>query len=83
MDVLEDMNASMMVNVAHHCDDPNVGMSLTKNLKKFKLYLNDTDLFVTQIFKKSLARVNATHSVPKCAIMRPVAFTSFGTSKCD
>lgn len=53
MDVLEDMNASMMVNVAHHCDDPNVGMSLTKNLKKFKLYLNDTDLFVTQIFVKS------------------------------
>lgn len=49
--IIEDMKSSMMVNVAYHCDDPNVGMSLTKNLEKFKLYMNDTGLFVTHIFK--------------------------------
>ncbi len=59
--VLEDMKASMMVNVAHHCDDPNVGMSLTKNLKKFKLYLNDTGLFVTQIFRDKRAVDNVIY----------------------
>ncbi len=53
--ILEDMKASMMVNVAHHCDDPNVGMSLTKNLEKFKLYMNDTGLFVTHVFKDKKA----------------------------
>lgn len=53
--ILEDMRNSMMVNVANHCDDPNVGMTLTKNLEKFKLYMNDTGLFVTQVFKDKRA----------------------------
>ncbi len=45
----------MMVNVANHCDDPNIGMSLTKNLEKFKLYMNDIGLFVTHISKDKRA----------------------------
>lgn len=53
--ILEDMKASMMVNVAYHCDDPNIGMQLTKNLEKFKLYMNDTGLFITHIFKDKKA----------------------------
>lgn len=53
--ILQDMKASMMVNVANHCDDPNVGMSLTRNLEKFKLYMNDTGLFVTHVFKDKRA----------------------------
>lgn len=48
--VLEDMRNSMIVNVAYHADDPSVGMSLSKNIEKFKLYLNDTGLFVTMAF---------------------------------
>lgn len=56
--IIEDMKSSMMVNVAYHCDDPNVGMSLTKNLEKFKLYMNDTGLFVTHIFKDKKATEN-------------------------
>lgn len=48
--ILEDMKNSMIVNVAYHADDPNVGMSLTKNIEKFKLYLHDTGLFVTSMF---------------------------------
>lgn len=59
--ILEDMKASMMVNVANHCDDPNVGMSLTKNLAKFKLYMNDTGLFVTHIFKDKRAVDNVIY----------------------
>lgn len=49
--ILEDMRNSMMVSPAYHVDDPNVGMSLTRNLSQFKLYMNDTGLFVTAIFK--------------------------------
>lgn len=49
--ILEDMRNSMMVCPAYHVDDPNVGMSLTRNLSQFKLYMNDTGLFVTAIFK--------------------------------
>lgn len=64
--VLEDMKASMMVNVANHCDDPNIGMSLTKNLEKFKLYMNDTGLFVTQVFKDKRAVDNVIYQKLLC-----------------
>ncbi|MDO4291587.1 MAG: AAA family ATPase, partial [Eggerthellaceae bacterium] len=53
-DVLEEISelrASKTVLVAHHVDDPNVGMSATIDLEKFKLYLADTGLFVTLMFK--------------------------------
>lgn len=36
--------------VCYHADDPNVGMSLTKNLNRYKLYVADTGLFVTMAF---------------------------------
>lgn len=41
---------SKVVNVAYHADDPNVGMSLTKDLSRYKLFLSDTGLFVTLAF---------------------------------
>lgn len=47
LNLLED---SKVVNVCYHCDDPNVGMSLTKNDEVFKLYLADIGLFITLIF---------------------------------
>ena len=53
-DVLEriaEMVESKTVLVAYHADDPNVGMSATVDLEKFKLYLADTGLFVTLMFK--------------------------------
>ncbi len=59
--IVEDMKASMIINVANHCDDPNIGMSLTKNLEKFKIYLNDTGLFVTMIFKDKDATENVIY----------------------
>lgn len=59
--IVEDMKASMMVNIANHVDDPNVGMGLTKNLEKFKLYMNDTGLFVTHIFRDKRAVDNVIY----------------------
>lgn len=41
---------SKTVNVAYHADDPNVGMSLTADYGKYKLYVGDTGLFVTLAF---------------------------------
>ena len=60
--ILEDMKNSMIVNVAYHADDPNVGMSLTKNLEKFKLYLHDTGLFVTSMFMDKKATENVIYN---------------------
>lgn len=55
-DVLEEVSelaASKAILVAYHADDPNVGMSATVDLEKFKLYLGGTGLFVTLMFKDS------------------------------
>ena len=41
---------SMTVNVVFHSDDPNVGLALTKDTSRYKLFLGDTGLFVTQVF---------------------------------
>ena len=38
------------VNIVYHCDDPNVGMSLTKNESRYKIFTADTGLFVTLVF---------------------------------
>lgn len=35
---------------SYHCTDPNVGMSLNKDLSRFKIYLADTGLFVSLCF---------------------------------
>ena len=41
---------SKTINIAYHADDPHVGMSLTMNYGKYKLYVGDTGLFVTLAF---------------------------------
>lgn len=54
----EDTEAEMLINledskavlVSYHSDDPNVGMSLTKDMSKYKLFVADTGLFVTMAF---------------------------------
>ena len=35
---------------SHHADDPNVGLSLNEDLGKYKMFLNDTGLFITLAF---------------------------------
>ena len=45
------MEKSMTVNISHHCDDPNVGMSAFEDLSQYKMFVGDTGLFVTLAFK--------------------------------
>ena len=45
------MDDSMATNVCYHSNDPNVGLALTKDLSKFKMYASDTGLFITLAFK--------------------------------
>ena len=55
-DILEEiaeLRESKTVLVAYHVDDPNVGMSSSIDLEKFKLYMGDTGLFVSLAFKDS------------------------------
>lgn len=51
LEQIAEMQASKTVNVAYHANDPNVGMSNNKDLARFKLYIADTGLFTTLIFK--------------------------------
>lgn len=57
-ELAENVEAEMLINledskavlVSYHSDDPNVGMSLTQDLSKYKLFIADTGLFVTMAF---------------------------------
>ena len=51
LEELAELRESKTVLVAYHANDPNVGMSSSVDLEKFKLYLADTGLFVTLMFK--------------------------------
>ena len=48
--VVADMEDSMVVNIAHHANDPNVGFGLSRNEEYYKMYLVDTGLFITLAF---------------------------------
>ena len=53
-DILElvfEMQNSGIVLTSYHTNDPVIGMSATKDLTKFKLYICDTGLFATLMFK--------------------------------
>lgn len=41
---------SKTINIAYHADDPNIGMSLTADYNRYKMYICDTGLFVTLVF---------------------------------
>ena len=49
--VIADMEDSMTVNIAYHANDPSVGMNLHRNVSRYKMFMSDTGLFVTQAFK--------------------------------
>lgn len=50
-EIIGDMLDSMTVNIAYHANDPAVGMALSKDPNRYKLFLADTGLFVTLAFK--------------------------------
>lgn len=49
-EMLVNLEDSKAVLVSYHSDDPNVGMSLTKDVSMYKLFIADTGLFVTMAF---------------------------------
>ena len=50
MEFLKDLEDSKTTLFSYHSNDPNVGMSLTKDISKFKVFCADTGLFVTLAF---------------------------------
>lgn len=50
MEFLKDLEDSKTTLFAYHSNDPNVGMSLTKDISKYKIFCADTGLFVTLAF---------------------------------
>ena len=44
------MHESMATNGAYHSNDPNIGLALTMDNERFKMYLGDIGLFVTLAF---------------------------------
>lgn len=49
-ELIKKLEDSKTVNIVYHTDDPQVGMSMTKNEEHFKMYVGDTGLFITQAF---------------------------------
>ena len=49
-ELLKDLEDSKTVNMCYHASDPQVGMGLTKNIDKFKMFVCDTGLFITLAF---------------------------------
>ena len=49
--ILPDMLSSYTVNIAYHANNPSVGMTLEKDLDRYKLFTSDTGLFITLAFK--------------------------------
>ncbi len=50
VELLKDLEDSKTALFSYHSNEPNVGMSLTKNRSKFKIFCADTGIFVTLAF---------------------------------
>lgn len=51
LESIAELKDSKTVLVSYHANDPNAGMSNNKDLGEFKLFLSDTGLFTTLMFK--------------------------------
>ncbi len=51
LELIAQMKESRTVLVAYHANDPNAGLSSNMDLGKFKIFMCDTGLFVTQMFR--------------------------------
>lgn len=49
-ELLQDMEDSKVVLFSHHANDPSVGLSLHEDFNHYKMFLNDTGLFITLAF---------------------------------
>lgn len=51
LELIAELKESKTVLVSYNTNDPNAGMANSRDLSKFKLFLSDTGLFVTLMFK--------------------------------
>ncbi len=51
IELIPEIASSCVVNIAYHSNDPSVGMSLEKDIGRYKLFASDTGIFVTLAFK--------------------------------
>lgn len=51
LELISEMKDSGTVLIAYHANDPNAGMAGSRDLRRFKMFLADTGLFVTLLFK--------------------------------
>ena len=51
LELISEMESSKTVLVSYKSDDPNAGLTRTKDLENFKLFVCDTGLFTTMLFK--------------------------------
>lgn len=50
-ELLPDMLSSYTVNIAYHANNPDVGMFLEKDIGCYKLFISDTGLFITLVYR--------------------------------
>lgn len=50
-ELIPDILSSYTVNIAYHANNPGIGMSLEKDVDRYKLFTSDVGLFVTLAFK--------------------------------
>lgn len=50
LEYMQNLEDTKTVLFSYHSNDPNVGMSLTKDISKFKIFCADTGLFITLAF---------------------------------
>lgn len=62
IELLKTLEDSKTINMAYHVDDPNVGMPLSTNFDKFKMFVADTGLFVTLAFWDKAFRENIIYT---------------------
>ena len=51
LQLISELRESRTINMAYHANDPGVGMSLSMDVSKYKMYVADTGLFITLAFK--------------------------------
>ena len=61
-EIVADMADSMTISLSYHANDPNVGLPMTKNLYRYKMFVADTGLFVTLAFHDKAFTENIIYS---------------------
>ena len=51
LELLVELKDSKTLIISYHANDPNIGMSSSKDLTRFKIFASDTGLFTTLAFK--------------------------------